>query len=102
MSFIEKNRYENQLNSVNNLEIDFSESSFIEPFYLVSLACMIEEYSINGTTISFSPFDKLELREYLLSGYFLSFWKESFDRYEGYLQLQILRVCVCGKLTRLR
>lgn len=84
VAFIEQNRCKNQSGSVATLEIDFSMSSFIEPFYLVSLACLIEEYSINGTTISFSPFDKLELREYLLSGYFLSFWKKSFDRYEDY------------------
>lgn len=84
IAFIEQSRCKNQSGSVDTLEIDFSESSFIEPFYLVSLACMIEEYSVNGTIISFSLFNKLELREYLLSGYFLEFWKKDFDRYDGY------------------
>jgi len=86
IQFIEQKRYKNQDVHPDSLEIDFNPSSFIEPFYLVSLACMIEEYSINGTEISFSSFDNWELYEYLLSGRFFNYWEKEFDRYENYFK----------------
>ncbi len=84
IQFIEQNRYSKQHEHPDNLEIDFGASFFMEPFHLVSLACIIEEYSINGTEISFSTFDNLGLYEYLSSRYFFRYWEDGFDRFEKY------------------
>ena len=70
--FIHDNKY---FNGCEILEIDFRKCSFIEPFHLVSLACLIEEYYINHVKIEFiNQYDNIELYEYLSSINFFNLW----------------------------
>lgn len=77
--FINKNRYSTLRNKFENLEqltIDLTDCTFLEPFHLVSLACMIEEYYLNDIKIEFIKGDSLELIEFLSSVNFFDYWSE--------------------------
>jgi hypothetical protein len=70
--FIHDNRY---FIGCKILEIDLRKCSFIEPFHLVSLAFLIEEYYINHVEIEFiNQYDNIELYEYLSSINFFNLW----------------------------
>lgn len=73
--FIHDNRY---FVGCKFLEIDLRKCSFIEPFHLVSLACLIEEYYINNVEIKFiNQYENIELYEYLSSINFFNLWIEN-------------------------
>ncbi len=75
-NFINQNRYEKikgQNSDLSSLVVDFSKCKFMEPFHVVSLACLLEEYFINKIEISFTP-GGLELMEYLQDINFINFW----------------------------
>lgn len=72
--FIHDNRY---FDGCKFLEIDLRKCSFIEPFHLVSLACLIEEYYIKDVKIEFTnQYENIELYEYLSSINFFNLWIE--------------------------
>lgn len=74
--FVNRNRYERakvQNQDLKTLVVDFSKCTFMEPFHVVSLACLVEEYFINGVEIGFIP-GGLELMEYLQDINFINFW----------------------------
>ena len=47
----------------------------MEPFYLVSLACIIEEYYLNKIRIKFIEGTNVELTEYLSAVNFFKYWE---------------------------
>ncbi len=77
--FINDNRYNAKLN-VSLLLIDFTGCRFLEPFHLVILSCLIEEYFIHGVDIQFNMGSNLELNEYLHKISFFNYWNSTFDR----------------------
>lgn len=79
-NFISANRYIFHDKKPIKLVINLSECLFIEPFHLVSLACLIEEYHLNGVEIHFVNAENYELIEYLSNIRFFEYWSEGFDR----------------------
>lgn len=51
----------------------------MEPFYLVSLACLLEEYYLNNINIQFIEGGNIELTEFLSAVNFFTYWTT--DRY---------------------
>lgn len=75
--FINKNRYNEGLaisNNLSALKLDLSDCTFMEPFHLVSLACLIEEYYLKNIKIEFVIGNNLELTEFLTSVNFFNYW----------------------------
>lgn len=64
---------------VKILVVDFSQASFLQPFHLVSLACLIEEFYQRGAQIEFIK-GGFGLNKYLENIKFYSYWTEGFDR----------------------
>ena len=62
--------------STLRIEID---SSFIEPYQIVSLACLIEEYHLSGASIKFIRNTSLA-DEYLNNIRFFEYWTLNYDR----------------------
>lgn len=80
-NFINSNRLKNLNGNVDKLIIDFRECGFLEPFHIVALACLIEEYFVNGVEIEFANYShNLELCDYLTNTSFFDYWKEGHDR----------------------
>jgi signal transduction histidine kinase len=75
--FINANRYEN---GVQNLVVDLTQCSFIEPFHIVQIACLIEEYHLQNVGINFVKSDALALNEYLTNIHFFDYWESGFSR----------------------
>ena len=77
-NFINKYRYNNNIanSELHVLLIDFSECTFIEPFHLVSLACLIEEYYLKNIQVKFTVGNNIELIEYLTSVNFFNYWSD--------------------------
>jgi Histidine kinase-, DNA gyrase B-, and HSP90-like ATPase len=75
--FINANRYEN---GVQNLVVDLTQCSFIEPFHIVQVACLIEEYHLQNVAITFVKSDALALNEYLTNIHFFDYWQSGFNR----------------------
>ncbi len=80
--FINDNRF---APGVSEVVFDFSECFFVEPFHVVLLACLIEEYYLNGVNIIFLPGENLALRQYLTTIHFFEYWDNGFNR-EDYTQ----------------
>ncbi len=61
------------------LVVDFSETYFLNPYQIVSLACLIEEYSQKGIEVSFvkGPYN---IDRYLINIRFYEYWNKGFDR----------------------
>ncbi len=75
--FVNKYRYNESYVAANNVDsilIDFSGCSFLEPFYLVSLACLLEEYYLNNIKIKFIEGGNIELTEFLSAVNFFTYW----------------------------
>lgn len=62
------------------LLVDFSSTFFLEPFHLVSLACLIEEYHIKGAKVTFRS-GGFALDKYLTNIDFYNYWEPGFDRH---------------------
>jgi hypothetical protein len=78
ISFIQRNRLNDS--NVSSLCIDLGDCAFLEPFHLVSLACLIEEYYINGVKIEFQLRENYGLNEYLSKLKFFNYWSTEIDR----------------------
>lgn len=82
---INVNRFENiksQNPDLQSVNFNFDGCSFMEPFHIVSLACLIEEYRLNGVTISITNVNDTTLKRYLEDVNFLNYWN---NRSVGYL-----------------
>lgn len=79
-NFIDENRLVNLNPLVEEIQLDFSKCNFIEPFHLVALACLLEEYTMNGKRLTFLKLDNLELNDYLNNINFFKYWTPDFDR----------------------
>lgn len=77
IEFIEKNRY-NPFESILNLLIEVN-LRFIQPYQIVLLACLIEEYSLAGIPINFKRNASLA-NEYLEYIRFFEYWEKNFNR----------------------
>jgi len=66
--------------SIDTLVIDFSLTCFLEPHHLVSLACLIEEYFLEGSSIVFKPANSHKINTYLANIKFCEYWNEGFNR----------------------
>ena len=75
--FVNEHRFQK---GVSKLTIDLEECVFVEPFHIVLLACLIEEYYQNDVQIFFESGENLALREYLTAIRFLEYWEPGFDR----------------------
>ena len=63
-----------------HLTIDFNNISFIDPFKITSLACLIEEYSQNGFEIYFKCPNE-DVQRFLRNIRFYEYWTNGFDRH---------------------
>lgn len=79
-NFIHQNRLKNFEGGIGQASINFSDCAFIEPFHVVALACLIEEYYLNGFEIVFLECNNLELCEYLSKINFFNYWNANFNR----------------------
>ena len=75
--YISANRFQT---GIKTILFDLSNCLFLEPYHLVSLACLIEEYHQNGVDIHFYKSEHSELNEYLTSIRFYEYWTNDFDR----------------------
>lgn len=76
-TFINTNRLSSERFAKSNvkvLKIDIRECQFMEPFYLVSLACLIEEYYLQGVQIEFIQGNNIDLNDYLSGVNFFNYW----------------------------
>ena len=77
IKFVNENRFRQ---GVQVLTLDFSTCLFLEPFHIVLLACLIEEYYQNGVAITFRTGDNHALNEYLTNIQFWEYWTQKIDR----------------------
>jgi Histidine kinase-, DNA gyrase B-, and HSP90-like ATPase len=94
--FINTNRWQND---ISELVIDFSQCSFIEPFHVVQMACLIEEYHVKNVAITFIESETLALNEYLTNIQFFNYWQEGFNRSNYHQSSRMTNLCV-WKLQR--
>jgi anti-sigma regulatory factor (Ser/Thr protein kinase) len=82
IGFIGSNRYniENAVDPEKKILIDFEFAPFLEPYHIVSLACLIEEYHINGYEVLFIKSLNHDINIYLCNIHFFDYWKMGFDR----------------------
>jgi len=73
--FLIQNRYRHDIDYGSKIELDFNGIDFIMPFHLSSLACLIEEYWINGIDIRFAKCYRIDISDYLYQIKFFDFWK---------------------------
>lgn len=82
--FISSNRFEHikrQHPDLKCINLNFVRGSFMEPFHIVSLACLIEEYYLNKIVVSITNINDSTLKKYLEDINFLNYWKSN----SGYL-----------------
>jgi Histidine kinase-, DNA gyrase B-, and HSP90-like ATPase len=89
--FINANRWQN---GIVELVIDFSQCSFIEPFHVVQMACLIEEYHLQNVVITFVKSETLALTEYLTNIQFFNYWEEGFNKSHYLQSSQMTNLCV--------
>jgi hypothetical protein len=66
--------------ATTELVVDFNKCDFIEPFHIVLLACLIEDYHRNQIPIIFEKGSNLPLNEYLSYIKFWDYWQPNFER----------------------
>lgn len=76
---IRQNRYDPSI-TISELNIDFSSLNFIHPYTIVSIACLIEEYSINNIPITFNYAENSRVANYLTNIRFFEYWQPNFNR----------------------
>jgi len=82
VEFINLFRYKTNSNC-NRVIFDFSEHSFIYPYELVSIACLIEEYYLNDVEIIFANTQiENKVVKYLNKLRFFDYWEIGYDRSE--------------------
>src|SRR5688500_5335393 len=59
---------------------DFNETTFLLPYHLVSLACVIEEYKQSGAIIKIRGKKKSKVKKFLQWTGFDSYWRMNIDR----------------------
>lgn len=65
---------------ISVLVIDFSETYFLEPYHIVSLACLIEENYKNNVSIEFVASTNYHINHYLTNIRLLEYWSSRFNR----------------------
>lgn len=78
--FLFENRYRDEDLSFDKIKIDFKNVGFLKPFHLVSLACMIEEYAVNGLEVEFESSRSNSACGYIDRINFFEFWQPEYDR----------------------
>lgn len=78
---------------------DFSHVRFLRPYHITSLACLIEEYFINGVKIEFKidDIDK-RVKKYLDDIKFFNYWEDGFNR-NRYTETKIDTVLCLWKIN---
>ncbi len=79
VQLINANRFEVLPSKPRSLNIDLTNMNFIAPYHVVSLACLIEEYHMNGVIIKFNQGNN-PATDYLDQLGFFDYWKKGFDR----------------------
>jgi len=79
-NYLVNNRPPPNFRKGDSLLVDFSCTWFLEPFHLVSLACLIEEYYLQGARVSFES-GGFALQKYLTNIEFYNYWEPGFDRH---------------------
>ena len=79
IKFIQAARVDALNPSINEVVIDFSETRFLEPMHVVSLACLIEIYAIKGVVIKFQ-LGSYSINKYLNNIRFCEYWEKNFNR----------------------
>ena len=79
VSFLNHNRLERRKELPITLMVDFENTYEMLPYHIVSLACLIEEYHINGVKIVFLSTDKREVQN-LRELDFFQYWTAGFNR----------------------
>lgn len=77
--FLNNNRVETLDKLPSTLNIDLTHMDFIAPYHVVSLACLIEEFYIQGVKIKFTK-SNTPASNYLKELGFFNYWHEGFDR----------------------
>ncbi len=91
IKFVNDNRFKQ---GIQELTLDFSSCQFIEPFHIVLLACLIEEYFQNGVVITFRIGDNHALNEYLANIQFWGYWNPGVDRSSFRQTSKITNLCL--------
>jgi hypothetical protein len=65
--------------NATKLILDFSQTTFLNPYQIVSIACLVEEYSQKGVEIDFVK-GSYQINRYLENIRFYEYWKPGFDR----------------------
>lgn len=79
--FINNGRFSAQEKIPTNLIVDLCGVGFFKPAHIVSLACLIEEYSDQGVQIQFRKCDQANsTMAYLENIKFFHYWRKDFDR----------------------
>lgn len=79
VEFINSNRIQNN-SSIESLLVDFTKIDYIKTAQLTSLACLVEEYFINGVAIKFIESEIGEAAQYLRDIQFYNYWDRTYDR----------------------
>ncbi|HOY13625.1 MAG TPA: GHKL domain-containing protein [Saprospiraceae bacterium] len=74
LNFIQECRLNPEESLPDKIIINLKNCSFLEPFHVVSLACLIEEFILLEIPIEFVEGENLELLEYLTGINFFLFW----------------------------
>ena len=77
--FLNENRFKYLIKKPKAIELDMLNVRFIEPYHVVSLACLIEEYHLKGVKIHFKNTDSKGAM-YLKKLKFFQYWIKGFDR----------------------
>lgn len=80
IAFIENNRIAKQDSHPSDLIVDFTHAEFLEPFHIVTLASLIEEYHQVKVKISFRNAENKGVSSYLSYIRFCEYWNEGFNR----------------------
>ncbi len=89
--FINNNRYQY---GVIELVVDLSECSFLEPFHIVQVSCLIEEYYLQDVLVTFVESDTLALNEYLTNIQFFNYWQQGFNRTNFQQSSRMTNLCL--------
>lgn len=80
LRFIQDSRPKDRIKHNDIYVFDFVNADFLQPYHLTSLACLIEDYKINGAKIKFKLHKKTQAGVFLMYTKFDKYWNTGFDR----------------------
>lgn len=80
LRFLNENRNPSKYIRDKTYVFDFTKTTFLKPYHLASIACLIEEYKNAGAKIVITSKKRTEVGTFLKYTKFESFWKARFDR----------------------